>query len=79
LAMVLREAWLLAGFGIGIGIAAALAITRLLTSELFGIKPNDPLTYCGAALLLLAIALAAGAIPARRAAAIDPCSALRHE
>jgi ABC-type antimicrobial peptide transport system permease subunit len=79
LAMILREAWLLAVFGIAVGIAAALAVTRLLKSELFGIQPNDPLTYCAAALVLLLIALFAGALPARRAAAIDPCEALRHE
>ena len=79
LAMILREAWLLAVCGIAVGIAASLAVTRLLKSELFGIQPNDPLTYCAAALLLLLIALFAGALPARRAAAIDPCEALRHE
>ena len=79
LTMVLREAWLLAILGTVAGIAAALAVTRLLANELFGIKPNDPATYCAAGLLLLAIALLAGAIPARRAASIDPCNALRHE
>jgi predicted permease len=79
LAMVLHEAWLLAGLGIVLGLAAALAVTRLLAAMLFGIEPNDPFTYCAAAFLLLAIALIAGAIPARRAASIDPCDALRHE
>jgi len=79
LTMVLREAWLLAILGTVAGIAAALVVTRLLANELFGIKPNDPATYCAAGLLLLAIALLAGAIPARRAASIDPCNALRHE
>jgi predicted permease len=79
LAMILREAWLLAGLGIVLGLAVALAVTRLLAAMLFGIRPNDPLTYCTAGLLLLAIALVAGAVPARRAASIDPCDALRHE
>jgi predicted permease len=79
LAMVLREAWLLAGSGIALGLAAALAVTRLLATMLFGIQPNDPLTYCATGLLLLAIALLAGAVPARRAATINPCEALRHE
>ncbi len=79
LAMILREAWLLAGLGILVGLAAALAVTRLLAAMLFGIKPNDPPTYIAAGLLLLAIALFAGAVPARRAASIDPCEALRHE
>jgi len=79
LAMILREAWLLAVFGIAAGIAAALALTRFLRAELFGIQPNDPLTYCASGLLLLVIALLAGALPARNAASIDPCEALRHE
>jgi len=79
LAMILREAWLLAGLGILMGLAAALAVSRLLASMLFGVKPNDPATYCAAGLLLLGIALVAGAVPARRAASIDPCEALRHE
>jgi predicted permease len=79
LAMILREAWLLAGLGILTGLATALAVTRLLASMLFGIQTNDPLTYGGAAVLLFVIALLAGAIPARRAASIDPCDALRHQ
>jgi predicted permease len=79
LSMILREAWLLAGLGIVLGLAAALAVTRLLATMLFGIKPNDAATYGAAGLLLLAIALLAGAVPARRAALIDPCEALRHE
>jgi ABC-type antimicrobial peptide transport system permease subunit len=77
--MILREAWLLAGSGIVLGLAAALAVMHLIATMLFGIRPNDPVTYCAAGLLLLAIALVAGAVPARRAASIDPCDALRHE
>jgi len=68
LGMIMREAWWLALLGIILGIAVALAVARLLTTELFGIKPNDPLTYGAAGLLLLLIALLAGALPARRAA-----------
>jgi ABC-type antimicrobial peptide transport system permease subunit len=70
---------LLAGLGTLLGLAAALAVTRLLASMLFGIQPTDPLTYSAAGLLLLTIALVAGTVPARCAASIDPCDALRHE
>lgn len=79
LAMILREAFWLAALGIALGIAGALAITRLLASMLYGLKPNDPLTLGLAAVLLLVIALAAGFRPAFRASRIDPMQALRHE
>jgi ABC-type antimicrobial peptide transport system permease subunit len=79
LSMILREAFWMAALGISLGIAGALAITRLLASMLYGLKPNDPLTLGSAAVLLLAIALAAGFRPAFRASRIDPMQALRHE
>jgi len=79
LSMILREAFWLAALGIVLGIAGALAVTRLLASMLYGLKPNDPLTLGSAAVLLLAIALAAGFRPAFRASRIDPMQALRHE
>ncbi len=79
LAMVLREAFWLALLGIAVGLAGALAVTRLLASLLFGLKPTDPLTLGGAALLLLTIALLAGFKPAFRASRVDPMQALRHE
>jgi putative ABC transport system permease protein len=65
--------------GIGIGLAAALALTQLLRSLLFGISPTDPLTFVGTALLLGSVALAATLIPARTAMRVDPAVALRNE
>lgn len=77
--MVLSEASRLAAIGVGAGLAAALLLTQYLRSMLYGLKPDDPLTLAMAALLLLAIALLAGFIPARAAASVDPMRALRHE
>ena len=79
LAMVLGETSLLTCVGIGLGLAAAAGLTRILATLLFGLKPTDVATFTGAALLLLIIALIAGLAPARRAASVDPMQALRHE
>jgi len=79
LLMVLREASWLAVIGIGTGLGAALILTQFLRAMLFGLRPTDPITLTGAALLLFAIALLAGWIPARRASLIQPMQALRHE
>jgi ABC-type antimicrobial peptide transport system permease subunit len=79
LSMILRETFLLAFIGIVAGLAAAAALTRLATSMLYELTPTDPLTFGSAALLLVAIALAAGFTPARRASRVDPMTALRHE
>ncbi|MFZ0594580.1 MAG: ABC transporter permease [Bryobacteraceae bacterium] len=79
LTMILRDTALLAAIGIGIGIAAAAGLTHFVSSMLYDVKPSDPLTLCGAALLLLAIALTAGWWPARKASRLDPMVALRHE
>jgi putative ABC transport system permease protein len=77
--LVLRQtaAWLLAGMAAGI--AGALALTRLLSAHLYGVKPTDPGTFALVAVFLAGIALAANALPARRAARIDPLVALRYE
>jgi predicted permease len=77
--LVMRETLLLVVIGIIIGLGAALATTRLLTSLLYELKPNDPLTIALASLLLLTVAALAGYLPARRAARVDPMEALRHK
>jgi putative ABC transport system permease protein len=79
LELVLRRAMLLAVIGIGIGIVGAVAVTRYLTTLLFGVKPIDVITFGGVALVLIAVALIACFLPARRAAKIDPLVALRYE
>jgi predicted permease len=79
LAMVLREASWLSAAGVAIGVGASFLLSRLAKSMLFGIAPHDPATLWGAALLLLAVALAASWIPARRAAKVQPIEALRRD
>jgi predicted permease len=79
LSMILRETFLLAFIGIVAGLVGAAALTRLATSMLYELTPTDPLTFGSAALLLVAIAMAAGFTPARRASRVDPMTALRHE
>ncbi len=78
-ALVLKRGLLLTGVGIGIGLAASLALTRLLRSLLFEVSAVDPLTFAGVALLLFVVALLACALPARRATKVDPMIALRYE
>jgi putative ABC transport system permease protein len=79
LRLVVGQGFRLALVGLGIGVAGALALTHYLSSLLFGVKPNDPLTFAAVSLLLLAVALLAAYIPARRATKVDPIVALRHE
>jgi putative ABC transport system permease protein len=69
----------LAVFGVSIGIAASFAITRLLSSLLFGVSATDPITFLGVAALLSLISLFASYVPARRALRLDPNNALRYE
>ena len=77
--MILRESAWLAVAGIVVGVGAALLLTRLVKSMLYGIQPYDPATLTAGILVLLAVALAASWIPARRAAGVQPMEALRHE
>ena len=79
LKLVLRRAMLLAIVGVGLGVAGAALVTRYLTSLLFGVKPIDVMTFAGVALVLVAVALIASLIPARRATKVDPLNALRYE
>jgi predicted permease len=79
LIMVLGETSLLAAAGIVAGLCGAFAATRIVASMLYGMKPTDPLTFAGAAVLLLAVAALASLVPAWRAARVDPVNALRHE
>jgi len=77
--MILRESGWLASVGVVVGVGGALALTRLVKSMLYGVQPWDPATLVAGGLLLLAVALAASWIPARRAAGVQPMDALRHE
>jgi len=79
LAMVLRGAFWQVGIGLALGIPAAIGAGYLIASQLFGVKPWDPLMLSGATLLLGLAALIAAFIPARRAASVDPMQALRAE
>jgi predicted permease len=79
LRLVLSEATRLALWGALIGIGAAVMLTRFIASLLFGVRPVDPLTFLGAALLLFIVALVASFVPAHRAMKVDPMVALRYE
>jgi predicted permease len=79
LRLVVGQGILLAFIGVAIGIAAALGVTRFISSMLFGVRANDPLTIIAVAILLGLVALLACYIPARRAVKVDPVVALRYE
>ena len=77
LRLVFRRGLVLTALGIGVGVAGALALARFLSGLLFGIPPHDPVTLAGVAFVLTLVALAATAVPAWRAAHVDPTTALR--
>jgi putative ABC transport system permease protein len=77
--MVLREALLLAGLAVAIGLAGAFAVTRVMEAVLYETAPNDPVTLAIAAIGILVVVTAAALVPARRATHVDPLVALRYE
>jgi ABC-type antimicrobial peptide transport system permease subunit len=77
--MVLREAGRMVGVGLAIGLAGALALGRLVESQLYGVRPANPVVLCGAVGLLALVGLAGAAVPAWRASRVDPLEAARYE
>jgi predicted permease len=77
--LILGQGARMTALGLGIGAAAALGVAQLLRHQLLGVQPTDPVTLASIAVLLGAVALAASYLPARRAAAVDPALALRHQ
>jgi len=77
--MILRETLVLTILGLAVGLPSAALASRLVTSQLFGLTPLDPLSFSAAVLIMAAVTITAGYIPARRAAAVDPMQVLRTE
>jgi predicted permease len=77
--MIVGETMMLVGIGVALGLPAAMLASRLIASQLFGLRPRDPLSFSAACLVLALVAVAASYLPARRAASIEPIRALRTE
>jgi ABC-type antimicrobial peptide transport system permease subunit len=77
--LILRDGMRLAIIGVGAGIVCALGLTRLMGNMLYGVSATDPVTFLGISVLLLAVAMVACYIPARRAMRVDPVIALRYD
>jgi ABC-type antimicrobial peptide transport system permease subunit len=79
LRMVLGRGIRLGALGAAVGLVAAFAVAQVMSSRLYGVKPLDPLTYAASTAVVLAVALLASYLPARRATQVDPMAALRYE
>jgi len=77
--MVLRRGLLLTLVGVLVGLGAAVGLTRLLTTFLYGVSPTDPITFAGVTLLIASVTVIASYLPALRATRVDPMVALRYE
>ena len=77
--LIVREGMTVGLAGVGLGLVCAFGMSRVLTTLVFGVQVRDPATFAGVALVLTLVALAACAVPARKASAVDPIIALRDE
>jgi len=79
LTLIVRQGLVLAVFGIALGLVASTALTPMMAAQLYGVRPADPVTLAGVPTLLVAVALLASVVPARRAMRVNPVIALRYE